>query len=105
MARNNFFEMIFYVVHCKHILRLNSNGHRLSIILGIIIDEDGRMERQTLLETWRSLPDSNEDFPGITITRVESTLDCLPRQTCSSYQSLRTEANTCSIYQPNSQEA
>ncbi|CAF1982297.1 unnamed protein product, partial [Brassica oleracea] len=49
------------------------------------------MERQTLLETWRSLPDSNEDFPGITITRVESTLDCLPRQTCSSYQSLRTE--------------
>ncbi|CAN6908984.1 unnamed protein product [Brassica oleracea] len=35
------------------------------------------MERQTLLETWRSLPDSNEDFPGITITRVESTLDLL----------------------------
>ncbi|KAJ4870747.1 Beta-adaptin-like protein C [Raphanus sativus] len=50
------------------------------IVLHALFSEDGRMERGTFLETWRSLPDSNEvqkDFPGITITSVESTLDSL----------------------------
>ncbi|KAF8077332.1 hypothetical protein N665_1046s0020 [Sinapis alba] len=50
------------------------------IVLHALFSEDGRMERGTFLETWRSLPDSNEvqkDFPGITITSVESTLDLL----------------------------
>ncbi|CAE6132992.1 unnamed protein product [Arabidopsis arenosa] len=50
------------------------------IILHALFGEDGRMERGTFLETWRSLPDSNEvqkDFPGITITSVESTIDLL----------------------------
>ncbi|CAH8272960.1 unnamed protein product [Arabidopsis lyrata] len=50
------------------------------ILLHALFGEDGRMERGTFLETWRSLPDSNEvqkDFPGITITSVESTIDLL----------------------------
>ncbi|ESQ55006.1 hypothetical protein EUTSA_v10024360mg [Eutrema salsugineum] len=50
------------------------------IVLHALFSEDGRMERGTFLETWRSLPDSNEvqkEFPGITITSVESTLDLL----------------------------
>ncbi|CAG7862551.1 unnamed protein product [Brassica rapa] len=50
------------------------------IILHALFSEDGRMERGTFLETWRSLPDSNEvqrEFPGITITSVESTIDLL----------------------------
>ncbi|EOA15455.1 hypothetical protein CARUB_v10004102mg [Capsella rubella] len=50
------------------------------IVLHALFSEDGRMERGTFLETWRSLPDSNEvqkEFPGITITSVESTLDML----------------------------
>ncbi|CAL9226580.1 unnamed protein product [Arabidopsis halleri] len=50
------------------------------IVLHALFSEDGRMERGTFLETWRSLPDSNEvqkEFPGIIITSVESTLDLL----------------------------
>ncbi|KAG7546464.1 Beta-adaptin appendage C-terminal subdomain [Arabidopsis suecica] len=50
------------------------------IVLHALFSEDGRMERGTFLETWRSLPDSNEvqkEFPGITIMSVESTLDLL----------------------------
>ncbi|CAH8352120.1 unnamed protein product [Eruca vesicaria subsp. sativa] len=50
------------------------------IVLHALFSEDGRMERGTFLETWRSLPDSNEvlkEFPGITITSIESTLDLL----------------------------
>ncbi|KFK32939.1 hypothetical protein AALP_AA6G308700 [Arabis alpina] len=50
------------------------------IILHALFGEDGRMERGAFLETWRSLPDSNEvlkEFPGITITSVESTIELL----------------------------
>ncbi|XP_010434997.1 PREDICTED: beta-adaptin-like protein B [Camelina sativa] len=50
------------------------------IILHVLFGEDGRMERGTFLETWRSLPDSNEvqkEFPGITIASIESTIDLL----------------------------
>ncbi|XP_020215040.1 beta-adaptin-like protein C [Cajanus cajan] len=46
----------------------------------VFFTEDGRMERPTFLETWRSLPDSNEvsrDFPGIVIGSVDATLDRL----------------------------
>ncbi|XP_021887920.1 beta-adaptin-like protein C [Carica papaya] len=38
------------------------------------------MERGSFLETWRSLPDSNEvqkDFPGLAISSAEATLDRL----------------------------
>ncbi|KDP36969.1 hypothetical protein JCGZ_08561 [Jatropha curcas] len=48
------------------------------ISLHVFFTEDGRMERGTFLETWRSLPDSNEvskDFPGIVVNSVEATLD------------------------------
>ncbi|KAK4795703.1 hypothetical protein SAY86_028029 [Trapa natans] len=40
--------------------------------------EDGKMERASFLETWRSLPDSNEvskDLPETVVTSVEATLD------------------------------
>ncbi|XP_030454004.1 beta-adaptin-like protein C [Syzygium oleosum] len=40
--------------------------------------EDGKMERASFLETWRSLPDSNEvskDLPGAVVSNVETTLD------------------------------
>ncbi|KAF5734806.1 hypothetical protein HS088_TW15G00299 [Tripterygium wilfordii] len=50
------------------------------ISLHIFFAEDGRMERGNFLETWRSLPDSNEianDFPGIVVNGVEATLDRL----------------------------
>ncbi|KAK1351433.1 beta-adaptin-like protein C [Heracleum sosnowskyi] len=50
------------------------------ISLLVLFTEDGRMERTSFLETWKSLPDSNEvlrDFPGIVITSLESTLDQL----------------------------
>ncbi|KAK2984556.1 hypothetical protein RJ640_018934 [Escallonia rubra] len=46
----------------------------------VFFTEDGKMERTTFLETWKSLPDSNEvskDFPGIVVTSVEATLDRL----------------------------
>ncbi|CAL5360107.1 unnamed protein product [Camellia sinensis] len=46
----------------------------------VFFTEDGRMERATFLETWKSLPDSNEvskDFPGIVMNSVEATLDRL----------------------------
>lgn len=50
------------------------------ISLHVLFTEDGRMERATFLETWKSLPDSNEvlrEFPGLLINSVESTLDKL----------------------------
>ncbi|WOG90217.1 hypothetical protein DCAR_0209460 [Daucus carota subsp. sativus] len=50
------------------------------ISLLVLFTEDGRMERTSFLETWKSLPDSNEvikDFPGIVINSVEATLDRL----------------------------
>ncbi|XP_061362419.1 beta-adaptin-like protein C isoform X2 [Gastrolobium bilobum] len=46
----------------------------------VFFSEDGRMERSSFLETWRSLPDSNEvsrDFSAIVIGGVETTLDRL----------------------------
>ncbi|EXB37319.1 Beta-adaptin-like protein C [Morus notabilis] len=50
------------------------------ILLHVFFTEEGRMERASFLETWRSLPDSNEvskDFPGAVISTVEATLDLL----------------------------
>ncbi|XP_021754200.1 beta-adaptin-like protein C [Chenopodium quinoa] len=50
------------------------------ISLHVLFTEDGRMERGTFLETWKSLPDSNEvlrEFPGLVINSMESTLDKL----------------------------
>ncbi|PSR91483.1 Beta-adaptin-like protein [Actinidia chinensis var. chinensis] len=50
------------------------------ISLLVFFSEDGRMERSAFLETWKSLPDSNEvskDFPGIVVNSVEATLDQL----------------------------
>ncbi|KAL5552026.1 hypothetical protein UlMin_002202 [Ulmus minor] len=50
------------------------------ISLHTFFTEEGRMERASFLETWRSLPDSNEiskDFPAIAISSVETTLDLL----------------------------
>lgn len=50
------------------------------ISLLVLLSEDGRMERANFLETWKSLPDSNEvskDFPGIVVNSVEATLDHL----------------------------
>lgn len=50
------------------------------ISLHVLFTEDGRMERATFLETWKSLPDSNEvlrEFPGLVINSVESTLEKL----------------------------
>uniref|UniRef100_A0A2N9FW79 Beta-adaptin appendage C-terminal subdomain domain-containing protein n=1 Tax=Fagus sylvatica TaxID=28930 RepID=A0A2N9FW79_FAGSY len=50
------------------------------VLLHVFFTEDGRMERTNFLETWRSLPDSNEvskDFPDIVVNSVEATLDRL----------------------------
>ncbi|OMO58604.1 hypothetical protein COLO4_34497 [Corchorus olitorius] len=50
------------------------------ILLHVFFTEDGRMERTSFLETWRSLPDSNEvlkEFPGIVVSSAEATLDRL----------------------------
>ncbi|XP_057477940.1 beta-adaptin-like protein B isoform X1 [Actinidia eriantha] len=50
------------------------------ISLLVFFSEDGRIERSAFLETWKSLPDSNEvskDFPGIVVNSVEATLDQL----------------------------
>ncbi|XP_068308401.1 beta-adaptin-like protein B [Pyrus communis] len=50
------------------------------IPLHIFFTDDGRMERANFLETWRSLPDTNEitkDLPGIVVSNVEATLDRL----------------------------
>ncbi|KAL0329828.1 UNVERIFIED_CONTAM: Beta-adaptin-like protein C [Sesamum radiatum] len=50
------------------------------ISLLVLFSEDGRMERTTFLETWKSLPDSNEiskDFPAVVVNSVEATLDRL----------------------------
>ncbi|MED6181454.1 hypothetical protein PIB30_019530 [Stylosanthes scabra] len=46
----------------------------------VFFTEDGKMERSAFLETWRSLPDSNEvskDFPGLVIGSVDATLERL----------------------------
>ncbi|XP_052210154.1 beta-adaptin-like protein B [Diospyros lotus] len=48
------------------------------VSLLVFFTEDGKMERATFLETWKSLPDSNEvskDFPGLVVNSVEATID------------------------------
>ncbi|KAL2347939.1 hypothetical protein Fmac_001939 [Flemingia macrophylla] len=50
------------------------------ILLHVFFTEDGRMERSSFLETWRSLPDSNEvskDFPAIVIGSADAMLERL----------------------------
>ncbi|XP_024394494.1 beta-adaptin-like protein B [Physcomitrium patens] len=50
------------------------------IPLQTLFVEDGRMERGTFLETWKSLPDSHEvakDLPNAVITNVDATLEKL----------------------------
>ncbi|XP_038874504.1 beta-adaptin-like protein B [Benincasa hispida] len=50
------------------------------IPMHVFFTDDGRMERANFLETWRSLPDSNEvskDFPAIVLTNVEAVLERL----------------------------
>ncbi|RZC66784.1 hypothetical protein C5167_010467 [Papaver somniferum] len=50
------------------------------VSLLMLFSEDGRMERANFLETWKSLPDSNEvtkDLPVIVVNSVEATLDKL----------------------------
>ncbi|KAK7308918.1 hypothetical protein RJT34_05257 [Clitoria ternatea] len=50
------------------------------ISLHVFFTEDGRMERSSFLETWRSLPDSNEvskDFPAIVLSSADATLERL----------------------------
>ncbi|KAK8954812.1 Beta-adaptin-like protein C [Platanthera zijinensis] len=48
--------------------------------LHIFFSEDGRMERANFLETWKSLPDSNEvtkDLPGAIIHNMDATVEHL----------------------------
>ncbi|XP_047337436.1 beta-adaptin-like protein C [Impatiens glandulifera] len=48
--------------------------------LPVFFTEDGRMERSAFLETWKSLPDTNEvskDLQGSVMNSVEATLDRL----------------------------
>lgn len=48
--------------------------------LHILFSEDGRMERALFLETWKSLPDSNEvakDLPGAIIHGMDSAIEHL----------------------------
>ncbi|KAG6579519.1 Beta-adaptin-like protein C, partial [Cucurbita argyrosperma subsp. sororia] len=50
------------------------------ISIHVFFIDDGRMERANFLETWRSLPDSNEvskDFPAIVLTNMEAVLERL----------------------------
>ncbi|RAL51051.1 hypothetical protein DM860_005407 [Cuscuta australis] len=50
------------------------------ILLHVLCSEDGKMDRSTFLEKWKSLPDSNErskDFPELVVKNVEVTLDRL----------------------------
>ncbi|XP_010266891.1 PREDICTED: beta-adaptin-like protein C [Nelumbo nucifera] len=50
------------------------------ISLLVFFSEDGKMERTTFLETWKSLPDSNEvtkDISGAVVNSIEATLDRL----------------------------
>ncbi|KAL7610566.1 beta-adaptin-like protein C [Lactuca sativa] len=48
------------------------------ISLFVLFTEDGKMERDIFLETWRSLPDSNEvskEIRGILINNVDATIE------------------------------
>ncbi|KAG6488457.1 hypothetical protein ZIOFF_049700 [Zingiber officinale] len=50
------------------------------ISLHVFFAEDGRMERATFLETWKSLPDTNEvgkDLPNSIINNVDATIEHL----------------------------
>ncbi|XP_058095041.1 beta-adaptin-like protein B [Magnolia sinica] len=50
------------------------------ISLHVFFMEDGRMERANFLETWKSLPDSNEitkDLSSVVINSVDATIDRL----------------------------
>lgn len=45
--------------------------------------EDGRMERSTFLDTWKTIADTNEvvrEFSGLAISNIDSTLEMLGRQ-------------------------
>ncbi|XP_076907654.1 beta-adaptin-like protein B, partial [Bidens hawaiensis] len=51
---------------------------RISLL--VLFTEDGRMERSAFLETWKSLPDSNEvskDIPSIVINNIDATIERL----------------------------
>ncbi|KAK9079640.1 hypothetical protein SSX86_001313 [Deinandra increscens subsp. villosa] len=51
---------------------------RISLLL--LLTEDGRMERTAFLETWKSLPDSNEvskDMQSIVINNIDATIERL----------------------------
>ncbi|CAM8903889.1 unnamed protein product [Rhodiola kirilowii] len=50
------------------------------ISLHVVFSDDGKMERGKFLESWRSLPDTNEvtkDFPSAIVKKMETTLDHL----------------------------
>ncbi|KAJ6803452.1 beta-adaptin-like protein B [Iris pallida] len=50
------------------------------IWLHVFFQEDGRMERSSFLETWKSIPDTNEiskDLQGAVINNVDATIDHL----------------------------
>ncbi|KAK1284426.1 Beta-adaptin-like protein C [Acorus calamus] len=50
------------------------------ILLNVFFSEDGRMERANFLETWKSLPDSNEiakDLPGAVVHNMDATIERL----------------------------
>ncbi|KAF5806166.1 putative coatomer/calthrin adaptor appendage subdomain, TBP domain superfamily [Helianthus annuus] len=50
------------------------------ISLLVLFTEEGRMERTAFLETWKSLPDSNEvskDIPSIVINDIDATIERL----------------------------
>ncbi|KAL4592554.1 hypothetical protein LXL04_005554 [Taraxacum kok-saghyz] len=52
------------------------------VSLLVLFMEDGRMERGAFLETWKSLPDSNEvskEIPGIAINNLDETIDQLSK--------------------------
>ncbi|XP_051129368.1 beta-adaptin-like protein C [Andrographis paniculata] len=50
------------------------------IPLQVLFTGDGRMERSSFLETWKSLPDSNEvskEFPAIVLNSIDATIERL----------------------------
>ncbi|CAI0476134.1 unnamed protein product [Linum tenue] len=50
------------------------------ILFHAFFSEDGRMERGSFLETWRSIPDTNEvskDFPGIVLNSADAMMERL----------------------------
>ncbi|CAN1253934.1 Beta-adaptin-like protein B [Linum perenne] len=50
------------------------------IVFHVFFNEDGRMERGSFLETWRSLSDANEiskEFPGIVLSSADAMVERL----------------------------